>query len=102
MRRFRKGIPTVINVLGHDYRVEFVKPRELGKKSVGECLHSKRVIRLSNKLEGDYLLETLDHELEHAWHFESGEENLYTSKEIEKKCDAFASFRSSLRKQGVP
>ncbi len=97
----KSKIPRTVNVLGHDYQVRLVKPASLGGNTVGRCHHPKRLIEISNELSKEERWLIFLHEIRHAYQFESGDTQIMQSQTQEKDCEQFASFVSSLQKQGV-
>jgi hypothetical protein len=90
----------VINVLGHDYKIEIVPQSKLLGGRSGECEWPTRIIRLSKELKGEMLFIAFWHEVWHASQFESGDMQILHDQVQEKHADRFASMMSSFKKQG--
>jgi hypothetical protein len=67
----------------------------------GMCKFPDRLIVLSKELKGELLHLVFWHECRHAYHFENGDTQILHPQVQEKDCEQFASFVSSLKKQGV-
>ena len=94
-------IPKSINILGHDYKVVWVEPKKMEQNVAGTCSFPDRAIRLSKDLKGEMLWLVFLHECRHAFHYESGHTQIIHPQVQELDCESFASFVSSLKKQGV-
>lgn len=90
-----------INILGHSYKVFAVSADLLPSNTDGIMHWPERVIHVNDALHGEHRFVTIMHEVEHGRQYESGDINVYSDKEQERRCDAFASFVSSLKRQGV-
>lgn len=101
MRKWRSKIPKVVNVLGHEYTVELVPASSLGRNTAGLTTYPARKIELDESYTGELVWLVFLHELKHAYDYECGLTQIFTPRELEKECDAFASFISSLQKQGI-
>ncbi len=105
-------IPKSVNIMGHEYKIEMVKPSQfrMGKAGdvqiasngqMGECEYPTRVIRLSKAYEGKLLYFTLLHEIRHGYQFEMGYPQLMHGQVMELDCESFVSFVMSLKKQKI-
>lgn len=90
-----------VNILGHDYKVKRVNQTTLPENAIGLCKFPQREILLSKDLKGELLFLVFLHECRHAYHWESGDTQILHPQVQEKDCESFASFVSSLKKQGV-
>lgn len=94
-------IKNKINILGHDYKVAIVDQSKLPENAVGLTRFPDRLILLSKDLKGEMLKLVFWHECRHAYHFENGDTQILHPQVQEKDCEQFASFVSSLKKQGA-
>jgi hypothetical protein len=103
MRGKRQALQRVksVNVLGHDYKITRVSSAKLPINVSAICKLPEREILLDSELKGTMLELVLLHELRHAYHFESGDTQILDHQAQEKDCEQFASFVTSLKKQGV-
>ena len=92
-------IPKSVNILGHTYKI--VMTLDLKGNEAGVTQFPQRIIKLHKKLTGEMLWLTFLHEIKHAYDFENGDTQLFHPQVQEKQCEQFASFISSLQKQGV-
>jgi len=92
-------IPKAVNILGHNYKI--IMTEDLKQNEAGVTLFPQRIIKLHRKLKGDMLWLTFLHEIKHAYDFENGDTQLFHAQVQEKQCEQFASFITSLQKQGV-
>jgi len=90
-----------VNILGHEYKVKIVDSKYLPDNTVGLCRFPDRIILLSKDLKGEMLQLVFWHECRHAYHFENGDTQILHPQVQEKDCEQFASFVSSLKKQGL-
>lgn len=90
-----------VNILGHEYKIKMVEQKALPEPAVGMCKFPERVILLSKELTGELLKLVFWHECRHAYHFENGDTQILHPQVQEKDCEQFASFISSLKKQGA-
>ncbi len=97
--RIKRKIPKSVNVCGHVYKVQISK--KLDADVAGLTTFPTRLIEFSAELEGELRWLTFLHELKHAFDFENGDSQLMHEQTAEKSCEQFASFISSLQKQGV-
>ena len=94
-------IPRSVNVLGHDYKIRLVAAAKLGAEHDGVCCYPEREIILNKECEKELRWLAFLHELRHAVQFESGLVQLLGQQSCETDADQFASFISSLQKQGI-
>jgi len=67
-----------IDIYGDRWQIKFVPrlPRVDGRKADGLCDRHNREILIRDSLEGAELIETILHELDHAWHWSMDEDNV--------------------------
>jgi hypothetical protein len=90
-----------VNILGHEYKVFVLPPSKMPANVAGLCEYPQRTIKLSSELKGEMLWLVLLHECRHAFHYEGGMTQIIHPQVQEIDCESFASFVSSLKKQGV-
>lgn len=90
----KKSIPKTINILGHDWTIEFVDQKKM-QGSIGSTHFPSRKIILSKDLKGSMLRMTFLHEFWHARQFESGWTQIMEPQAMELDCESFASIMTS-------
>ena len=58
--------PSVINVLGKPYRVDYVKHTAIGSENYGDCNDGKQIISVAEEIGKELEQDTLLHETIHA------------------------------------
>jgi Zn-dependent peptidase ImmA (M78 family) len=94
-------VPKSVNVLGHVYKVKIATEKQLGADIAGLTLFPQRHILINQTFSTELRWLTFLHELKHALDFENGDTQIFEAQAAEKNCEQFASFITSLQKQGV-
>ncbi len=94
-------IPKRVNICGHVYSVSIVPASKLGNGEAGVMRYPQRQILIAKELSQEIRWLTFLHEINHAKQYETGMTQIFGKQLCETDCEQFASFISSLQKQGV-